>query len=464
MSDDITLNAGTSPIAARESGRSGIPSNKVGRGRAVRNVSLKGPRSFAVYANLPAKSPRPGGTLTTIAVPQPPPSIDFYLHGTGANENPPTLFLDTVSPTSSTAKFKDSSSINFNGGNPWKEVGTWTAQSSLTSGTLSALNDLHVWVGLKNSDDQGANFDVRAEMYKNGVLVSSGVTLCVVGVTRNPNSAKEVTVAFSPFSPATFNGTSDVLSVKILTRIGTNAAGASCGGHSNAVGLRLYFDAGNRASLFNANFVPSDAVPPTITAAVTPAPNAAGWHNSNPTVTFTCAPGSSPLASCTAPVIVTTETTGQSVVGTAVDNAGITATASATVKLDKTPPVLNVTSPLNGATVFEGSVTLGGTVADPLSGIASVTCNGAAATLNGDSFSCGVTLTPGRIPSTCVATDLAGNNSTSTLSLTYTRVPIVTITSPANLSYLNISPTTVSGTVDDPTATVTINSIPGRCE
>ena len=29
---------------------------------------------------------------------------------------------------------------------------------------------------------------------------------------------------------------------KIQTRIGTNGSGAFCGGHSNATGLRLYFD------------------------------------------------------------------------------------------------------------------------------------------------------------------------------------------------------------------------------
>ena len=52
----------------------------------------------------------------------------------------------------------------------------------------------------------------------------------------------------------TFNGTSDVLSLKILTRIGTNGAGAFCGGHSNAVGLRLYFDAVSRPSKFTAIF------------------------------------------------------------------------------------------------------------------------------------------------------------------------------------------------------------------
>ncbi|MFP5261369.1 MAG: hypothetical protein ACLGJB_05625 [Blastocatellia bacterium] len=35
----------------------------------------------------------------------------------------------------------------------------------------------------------------------------------------------------------------------------------------------------------------------------------------------------------------------------------------------------------------------------------------------------------------------------------------MTITSPANLPYLNISPTTISGTVDDAAATVTVNSV-----
>ena len=46
-----------------------------------------------------------------------------------------------------------------------------------------------------------------------------------------------------------------------------------------------------------------------------------------------------------------------------------------------------------------------------------------------------------------------------TLAVTGTPPPSVTITAPANLSYLNISPTTVSGTVSDPNATVVINSI-----
>jgi hypothetical protein len=174
------------------------------------------------------------------------------LHGTGANANPATLFLDSTAPTGSTAKYKDSTSINFNNSNLWKEVGTWTAASVLTNGQLTTLSDLHVWLGLKNSDDQGTRFDLRAEIYKNGVLVTSGETYCIQNITRNANQAQEVALPFGGFDSIAFDGTTDALSLKILTRIGTDGAGAFCGGHSNAVGLRLYFDATNRAAIFGA--------------------------------------------------------------------------------------------------------------------------------------------------------------------------------------------------------------------
>ena len=184
----------------------------------------------------------------------PPVNLSFYLHGIGPANNPSTLFLDQTAPTAATAKFKDSPAINFSGGNLWKEVGQWPAAPALAVGTLTSLSNLRVWLGLKNSDDQGTRFDLRAEVYKNGTLVAAGETYCIQDVTRNPNLAKEVTVSFAPFAPVTFNGTSDELSLKVLTRIGTNGAGACCVGHKNATGLRLYFDASNRASVFGATF------------------------------------------------------------------------------------------------------------------------------------------------------------------------------------------------------------------
>ncbi len=184
------------------------------------------------------------------------PVATIYLHGTGPSNNPPTLFLDAIAPTNTTAKFKDSTATNFSGGNPWKDVGVWLAEPSFTVGSLTALSDLHVWLGLKNSDDQGTNFDLRVEVSKNGVLAAAGEIYCIQGVTRNPNLAKEVIVSFAPFSPVTLNGATDELSLKVLTRIGSNGAGGFCGGHSNAVGLRLYFDSVSRPSRFNATIAP----------------------------------------------------------------------------------------------------------------------------------------------------------------------------------------------------------------
>jgi predicted extracellular nuclease len=180
----------------------------------------------------------------------------FYLHGTGPANNPPTLFLDNTTPTATTEKYKDSASVNFSGGNPWKDVGTWSATPALSPASLISLSNFHAWLGLKNSDDQGTNFDLRIEVYKNGALVASGESYCITGVTRNAALAKEVTLSFGSFSSATFNGTTDVLSLKVRTRIGTNGAGSFCGGHSNAVGLRLYFDAVSRPSRFDATFGP----------------------------------------------------------------------------------------------------------------------------------------------------------------------------------------------------------------
>ncbi|HEY4688901.1 MAG TPA: hypothetical protein VIK33_06295, partial [Anaerolineae bacterium] len=205
-----------------------------------------------------SQSGAPGWYIDDVSVAEANPAAprDFYLHGTGPNSNPPTLFLDSIAPSATTPKFKDSPSLSRNGGNPWKQVGVWTADPSLTGRTLTTLTNLDVWLGLKNSDDIGTRFDVRAEVRKNGALVASDETYCIEGLTRNPNSAKEVTVAFGSFAPVNFNGTTDVLSLTVLTRIGTDGVGGACSGHSNAVGLRLYFDAPSRASRLETQFGP----------------------------------------------------------------------------------------------------------------------------------------------------------------------------------------------------------------
>ena len=110
----------------------------------------------------------------------------------------PALTLDDAAPTSTVAKYKDSPSVNRTA---FKEIGTWTyVVPAGTTLQIDPLTDLRVWVGLKNSDDQGTYFDIRAELLKNGTPVASGETQNIQGITRNPDKAKEVVVAFGTIS------------------------------------------------------------------------------------------------------------------------------------------------------------------------------------------------------------------------------------------------------------------------
>lgn len=94
-------------------------------------------------------------------------------------------------------------------------------------------------------------FGGSGDDWGNGITVNGQGEVFVVG-----DNALESSVAFAPFTAQDFNGLTDVLSLKVLTRIGTNGSGGFCGGHSNAVGLRLYFDATDRPTKFDAAFGP----------------------------------------------------------------------------------------------------------------------------------------------------------------------------------------------------------------
>ena len=162
----------------------------------------------------------------------------------------------------------------------------------------------------------------------------------------------------------------------------------------------------------------ADTTPPTISARVEPAANAAGWHNVAPLVSFDASDADSGIAFVSPPVRVETEGAGQVVTGTARDGAGNEATASVTVNVDTTAPTLTVLTPASGSTVSTSAILLQGTAQDATSGLDAVTCNGAAATVSGTSFSCALTLAVG--PSTVVvrATDRAGNATESSVGLT----------------------------------------------
>ncbi len=190
----------------------------------------------------------------------------IFLRGAGAATNPPTLFLDAEPPDALVAKTKNSGAMKVARGNAWKEIGTWQATPfSIDAGGpfgtfVMELGSLHVWLGLANSDDHGAKFDLKVEMFKNAIAqpIADDTLRCIAGLMRDPNRATEVLLSPALTSPQLFNLTTDILRVKLSARMGTNDDDTACAGsRASAVGVRAYFDAVSRDARFTATLDPA---------------------------------------------------------------------------------------------------------------------------------------------------------------------------------------------------------------
>ena len=115
-----------------------------------------------------------------------------------------------------------------------------------------------------------------------------------------------------------------------------------------------------------------DGVPPTITPSRSPAANANGWNNTPVLVGFACDDTESGVAGCVGGGLLENEGAGQSVTGSAQDNAGNNSQATVDdINIDLTQPNLagTPTTAPNADGWYNGDVTVNWIASDGLSGI-----------------------------------------------------------------------------------------------
>jgi hypothetical protein len=240
---------------------------------------------------------------------------------------------------------------------------TFTVLNPATQYTLKAFNG-----GLQNS---------QTELVSSSVVTVNGVQV---------------------LGPSNFNQNVSEIDVPVILQ------------SSNTISVQVRGQPGGTLAI---QIVGLDNEPPTISAKASPAPNAAGWNNTNVTVTFTCSDTISGVASCPASQTVTTEGANQVISGTATDNAGNTASTSIKLNIDRTPPTISAISspPPNGNGWDNSNVTVTFTCNDSLSGIASCT---SPVTVSADGANQVISGT---------ATDIAGNTASASVTINLDKTP-----------------------------------------
>jgi len=169
--------------------------------------------------------------------------------------------------------------------------------------------------------------------------------------------------------------------------------------------------AGNTATINHITDI--DQTAPLIAIQLSSAANAAGWHSAPVTATFICNDTLSGVLQCPAPQVINQEGANQIISGIAIDNAGNQASASVTINLDISNPLLEIQtdSAANSLGWYRAPVNVNFNCQDVLSGVG--TCSNAIL-VNVDGANQVVTGT---------AFDLAGNTTENSLTINLDQTP-----------------------------------------
>jgi hypothetical protein len=171
--------------------------------------------------------------------------------------------------------------LHGNGAGGWTPVTTSNdANAGLICGSVTSLSPFvlaepspsaqaYAWVGLKNSDDVGTKFDLRAEILKNGTVVGTGELDGVPGGSSGFNNAVSRLVSTIPQTTTYVGG--DILAARLSVRISETVSGHRSGT------ARLWYNDGAANSRIETtangqHMVLYLAYPSALTASVGPGP------------------------------------------------------------------------------------------------------------------------------------------------------------------------------------------------
>ncbi|HEY1280909.1 MAG TPA: hypothetical protein VGF22_14630, partial [Acidimicrobiales bacterium] len=221
--------------------------------------------------------------------------------------------------------------------------------------------------GGNGSSISSASLSGGAGTYTNGsgtVFAKQGETMTLTVNGSNIACVKlgsGQTDSSSPFSFDLTAGAGEGVQNVTATAYPNFNGGGNCSGNSDSKTLSYQLD----------------NTGPLVTGAVSPAPNALGWNNSNASIAWTATDTGSGVASGPSPASDSqnqpTTTAGVVKSSEAFDRVGNKGTGSVTVKLDKEQPTITMTrSPVANADGWNNSdVTASSTCVDGLSGIKS---------------------------------------------------------------------------------------------
>ena len=117
---------------------------------------------------------------------------------------------------------------------------------------LNSLSPAHEWIGLKNSDDVGTRFDLKAEVFRNGTLVASNEIDNVSGGSSGFNNANDQIISLALSNPGVDTICSgESLSIKLSAKV------TATGGHNTGT-IRLWYNDGQATTRFDANIGGTD--------------------------------------------------------------------------------------------------------------------------------------------------------------------------------------------------------------